>query len=72
MTIRLHGSIRTLEREEAMKLKDIIVFHKEKIIDGGEVILLDENNTFYNIRLYFEKKYPNVPIEIVNEGRGDR
>ena len=55
-----------------MKLKDIIVFHKEKIIDGGEVILLDENNTFYNIRLYFEKKYPNVPIEIVNEGRGDR
>ena len=55
-----------------MKLKDIIVFHKEKIIDGGEFILLDENNTFYNIRLYFEEKYPNVPIEIVNEGRGDR
>ena len=55
-----------------MKLKDIIVFHKEKIIDGGEVIILDENNTFYNIRLYFEEKYPNVPIEIVNEGRVDR
>ena len=55
-----------------MKLKDIIVFHKEKIIDGGEVILLDENNTFYNIRLYLEEKYPKVPIEIVNEGRGDR
>ena len=37
-----------------MKLKDILVFHKEKIIEGGEVILLDENNTFYNIRLYLE------------------
>ena len=33
-----------------MKIKDIIVFHKEKIIDDGEVILLDENNTFWNIR----------------------
>ena len=55
-----------------MKIKDIIVFHKEKIIDDGEVILLDENNTFWNIRLWIEEKYPNIPIEIVNEGRGER
>ena len=55
-----------------MKIKDMIVFHKEKIIDDGEVILLDENNTFWNIRLWIEEKYPNIPIEIVNEGRGER
>ena len=55
-----------------MKIKDIIVFHKEKIIDDGEVILLDQNNTFWNIRLWIEEKYPNIPIEIVNEGRGER
>ena len=55
-----------------MKIKDMIVFHKEKIIDDGEVILLDQNNTFWNIRLWIEEKYPNIPIEIVNEGRGER
>ena len=55
-----------------MKIKDIIVFHKEKIIDDGEVILLDQNNTFWNIRLWIEEKYPNIPIEIVNEGMGER
>ena len=38
-----------------MKIKDIIVFHKEKIIDDGEVILLDQNNTFWNIRLWIEE-----------------
>lgn len=54
-----------------MKIKDIVLFSKEKLNDK-EVILLDENNTFYNIRLYIEEKYPNVPIEIVNEGRGER
>ena len=55
-----------------MKIKDMIVFHKEKIIDDGEVILLDQNNTFWNIRLWIEEKYPNIPIEIVNEGMGER
>ena len=54
-----------------MEIKDIVLFSKEKLNDK-EVILLDENNTFYNIRLYIEEKYPNVPIEIVNEGRGER
>jgi hypothetical protein len=54
-----------------MKIKDIVLFHKEKINDE-EVVLLDENNTFWNIRLWIEKKYPNIPIEIVNEGRGER
>ena len=54
-----------------MKIKDIIVFGKEKYNDE-EVILLDENNTFWNIRLWIEEKYPNIPIEIVNEGRGER
>ena len=54
-----------------MKIKDIVLFSKEKI-NGKEVVLLDENNTFWNIRLYIEEKYPNVPIEIVNEGRGER
>jgi len=55
-----------------MKIKDMIVFHKEKIIDDGEVILLDQNNTFWNIRLWIKEKYPNIPIEIVNEGMGER
>jgi hypothetical protein len=52
-----------------MKVKDIIIFHKEKY-NGKEIILLDENSTFFNIRLYIKEKYPNIPIQIVNEGRG--
>ena len=52
-----------------MKINDIIVFDKEKINDE-EIILLDEKNTFYNIRLYIEETYPNILIEIVNEKRG--
>ena len=54
-----------------MKIKDIIIFHKEKF-DDKEIVLLDENNTFFNIRLYIKEKYPNIPIQIVNEGRGER
>ena len=54
-----------------MKVKDIIIFHKEKYNDE-EIILLDENSTFFNIRLYIKEKYPNIPIQIVNEGRGKR
>jgi hypothetical protein len=30
------------------------------------------NNTFFNIKNYIKEKYPKIPIEIVNEGMGDR
>ena len=55
------------------KIDDIILFHKHKgKTKKDDVVLLDENNTFWNIKQYIRKKYPNLPIEIVNEGRGDR
>jgi hypothetical protein len=53
------------------KVKVEVVFHKHTYKDG-DVILLDENNTFYNIRLLIQKQYPDIPIEIINEGRGER
>ena len=52
------------------KIEDVLLFHKHKDKDG-EVILLDEDNTYWNIKLYIKKKYPNIPIKIINEGRGD-
>ena len=55
---------------EFRKIEDVLLFHKHKGKDG-EVILLDEDNTYWNIKLYIKNKYPNVPIEIINEGRGD-
>ena len=55
---------------EIRKIEDVLLFHKHKGKDG-EVILLDEDNTYWNIKLYIKNKYPNVPIEIINEGRGD-
>ena len=55
------------------KIEDIILFHKHKgKTKKDDVVLLDENNTFWNIKQYIRKKYTNLPIEIVNEGRGDR
>ena len=51
------------------KNKVEVVFHKHT---NENVVLLDMNNTFYNIRLLIQKQYPNIPIEIVNEGRGKR
>lgn len=53
------------------KNKVEVVFHKYTY-KGKDVILLDENNTFYNIRLLIQKQYPDIPIEIINEGRGER
>ena len=55
---------------EFIKIEDVLLFHKHKGKDV-EVILLDEDNTYWNIKLYIKNKYPNVPIEIINEGRGD-
>ena len=57
------------------KIKDIIVFHKYTTINANHkkaFVLLDMNNTFFNIKNYIKEKYPKVPIEIVNEGMGDR
>jgi len=57
------------------KIKDIIVFGKYTTINVNHkktVVLLDMNNTFFNIKNYIKEKYPKVPIEIVNEGMGDR
>jgi len=51
------------------KNKVEVVFHKNT---KENVILLDMNNTFYNIRLLIKNQYPNTPIEIVNEGMGER
>ena len=51
------------------KNKVEVVFHKHT---NENVVLLDMNNTFYNIRLLIKKQYPNTPIEIVNEGMGER
>ena len=56
---------------EFRKIEDVLIFHKHKDKDG-EVILLDEDSTYWNIKLYIKNKYPNVPIEIINEGRGDK
>ena len=53
------------------KNKVEVVFHKHTF-KGEDVILLDENSTFYNIRLLIQKQYPNIPIERINEGRGKR
>jgi|TARA_R110002074_G_scaffold57758_1_gene141822 hypothetical protein len=55
------------------KIKDVIIF--DKITDvrtEKKIILLDMNNTFFNIKNYIKEKHPKVPIEIVNEGMGDR
>ena len=57
------------------KIKDIIVFGKYTTINVNHkktVVLLDMNNTFFNIKNYIKEKYPKVPIEIVNEGRGEK
>ena len=53
------------------KIEDVILFDKHKD-QNGEVILLDENNTYFNIKLYIKNKYPNTPIQIINEGKGKR
>ena len=55
------------------KIKDMIIF--DKITDvrtEKQVILLDINNTLWNIKTYIKNKYPNINIEIINEGMGDR
>ena len=49
------------------KNKVEVVFHKHTF-KGEDVILLDENSTFYNIRLLIQKQYPDIPIKIINEG----
>ena len=55
------------------KIEDVILFHKHKSIkDEKAVVLLDMNNTFFNIKNYIKEKHPNIEIEIVNEGMGDR
>ena len=55
------------------KIEDVILFHKHKSIKNEKVVvLLDMNNTFFNIKNYIKEKYPKVPIEIINEGMGDR
>ena len=59
-----------------MKIEDVILFDKYKKdkTSNEDYILLDMNNTFYNIRAYIEDKYKKkgIPIHIVNEGMGDR
>ena len=55
---------------EFRKIEDVLLFEKHKS-EKGEVILLNENDTYWNIKLYIKKKYPNIPIEIINEGKGD-
>ena len=55
------------------KIKDMIIF--DKITDvrtEKKIILLDMNNTLYNIKTYIKNKYPNLDIAIVNEGIGDK
>ena len=55
------------------KIKDMIIF--DKITDvrtEKQVILLDINNTLWNIKTYIKNKYPTLNIEIINEGMGDR
>ena len=55
------------------KIKDMIIF--DKITDvrtEKKIILLDMNNTLWNIKNYIKEKHPNIEIEIVNEGMGDR
>ena len=57
------------------KIENIIVFHKYKPININHqkaVVLLDMNNTLWNIKNYIKEKHPNIKIEIVNEGMGDR
>jgi hypothetical protein len=55
------------------KIEDVIMFHKHKSIEDKEaVVLLDMNNTLWNIKTYIKNKYPTLNIEIVNEGMGDR
>ena len=64
-----------ITRELSMnkKIKDMIIF--DKITDvrtEKQVILLDINNTLWNIKTYIKNKYPTLNIEIINEGMGDR
>ena len=55
------------------KIEDVIMFHKHKSInDKKAVVLLDMNNTLWNIKTYIKNKYPTLNIEIINEGMGDR
>mgnify|MGYP003147352380 FL=1 len=55
------------------KIEDVIMFHKHKSINDKEaVVLLDMNNTLWNIKTYIKNKYPNIDIEIINEGMGDK
>ena len=66
------GFYKLLKKLEKNKIEDLILFHKYKGKTKKEdVVLLDENNTFFNIKQYIREKYPNLPIEIVNEGRGE-
>jgi len=55
------------------KIEDVIIFHKHRSIkDRESVVLLDMNNTLWNIKTYIKNKYPNINIEIINEGMGNR
>ena len=55
------------------KIKDMIIFDKITDVRTEEkIILLDINNTLYNIKTYIKNKYPTLNIEIINEGMGDR
>ena len=58
------------------KIEDVVMFDKYKKdkTSNEDYVLLDMNNTFYNIRTYIEDKYKKkgIPIHIVNEGMGDR
>jgi|TARA_R110000868_G_scaffold319786_1_gene580750 hypothetical protein len=55
------------------KIKDMIIFDKITDVRTEEkIILLDINNTLYNIKTYIKNKYPNLDIAIVNEGIGDK
>ena len=51
-----------------IKIEDVLMFHKHKSIKNKkDVVLLDMDNTLWNIKSYIRNKYPNTDIEIVNE-----
>ena len=58
------------------KIEDVVMFDKYKKdkTSNEDYVLLDMNNTFYNIRTYIENKYKKkgIAIHIVNEGMGNR
>ena len=53
------------------KIEDVVMFDKYKKdkTSNEDYVLLDMNNTFYNIRTYIENKYKKkgIAIHIVNE-----